>query len=159
MIPSLGRIVHLTLRADQAQEINTRRGFSGNVGNRASEGQVFPLIITRIGDTEQSAVNGQVLLDGNDTLWVTSVVQGDETGQWFEPPRVTAPEPDVQASTDAEPYPVAADDPVPVEPPAWSEPADAPLPAEPAGEASPDPAPAEPDTVAATPTDESAPTA
>lgn len=35
-----------------------------------------------------SGVNGQVFLDGNDVLWVTSVVQGDKPGQWHEPERV-----------------------------------------------------------------------
>jgi len=40
-------------------------------------------VITRVwGQTEGSAVNGQVLLDGDDTLWVTSVTQGPDARQW-----------------------------------------------------------------------------
>lgn len=40
------------------------------------------------GATEATLVNGQVMLDGNDTLWVTSVNQGESKGTWRESPRV-----------------------------------------------------------------------
>lgn len=104
MIPSVGRIVHLRLSADCAQSINKRRedanrsrlsnaaiGYIAHAGNPVKEGDVYPLIITRVWSdepTERTPVNGQVLLDGNDTLWASSVEQGDGPGQWFEPPRV-----------------------------------------------------------------------
>ena len=45
------------------------------------------MIITRVfGRDPGSAVNGQVLLDGNDTLWVTSrtTVTGEGSYQWPE---------------------------------------------------------------------------
>jgi hypothetical protein len=48
------------------------------------------MLITRLwtdAPDEDSVVQGQVFLDGNDSLWVTSVKQGSEPGQWFEPPR------------------------------------------------------------------------
>lgn len=106
MIPSVGRIVHYKLTAQDAEQVNRRRadwqadraekvtaaiGYMAHVGNTASEGDVYPMLIVRVwGMTEGSSVNGQVFLDGNDTLWVTSVGQGDQPRQWHEPQRVTA---------------------------------------------------------------------
>lgn len=89
MIPTPGRIVAYTLTEQDAEQINRRRadeaaarpdrahdGAQVHVGNTATAGETYPLVITRVwGQTEGSAVNGQVLLDGNDTLWVTSRTQ------------------------------------------------------------------------------------
>lgn len=92
MIPSIGRIVHITLSDECASYINTRRLTSGNIhGNPVSGGEVFPMMITKIWadePTENTAVQGQIFLDGDDTYWVTSAIQGTDKGQWFEPPRV-----------------------------------------------------------------------
>lgn len=104
MMPSVGRIVHFKLDSSRVEQINRRRqdaqahmpehrgnanGVMVHVGNQAVEGDVVPLVIVRVwGDTPESAVNGQLLLDGSDSLWVTSVTQGDALGQWSEPPRV-----------------------------------------------------------------------
>jgi hypothetical protein len=101
MIPSIGRIVHFKITAECAKRINkcrqdakaseiasTNSGAVVHTGNKASEGDVYPLLITRLWTdepTEQSAVNGQVFLDGNDSLWVTSAQQGDGIGQWSDP--------------------------------------------------------------------------
>jgi hypothetical protein len=101
MIPSVGRIVHFKITAGCAAEINKRRsdastskiaatnsGAVVHVGSKANEGDVYPLLITRLWTDEpgeQSAVNGQVFLDGNDSLWVTSAQQGDGIGQWSDP--------------------------------------------------------------------------
>lgn len=103
MIPTIGRIVHYTLTAQDADAINRRRadacirskaiaeerpGYVVHVGNSAAMGDVYPMMITRVwGDHEGAAVNGQVFLDGNDTIWVTSSTQGDGVHQWHEPPR------------------------------------------------------------------------
>lgn len=105
MKPSIGRTVHYTLDEHDANQVNRRRndalqntaaraadGAQVHTGNRAAAGQVFPLVITRVfadpaDVTEQTAVNGQVLLDGNDTLWVTSRTQGEGLGRWREPAR------------------------------------------------------------------------
>ena len=91
-VPTIGRIVHYTLHEQEADAINRRReharthiddhrvnanGVQLHVGNRVDAGDVFPMVITRVwGDTPTSAVNGQVLLDGNDLYWVTSVSVG-----------------------------------------------------------------------------------
>lgn len=106
MIPSVGRIVHYTLTADDAEQANRRRkdarnniakhredrlGYVAHFGNDAAEGQVYPALIVRVwGEqpTEQVSVNLQVFLDGNDVLWVTSAGQGDGLRQWHEPPRI-----------------------------------------------------------------------
>lgn len=91
MIPSIGRIVHYRLTENDVALIASQRDGTVKTGNAPREGDVYPLIITRVWEqdpTEASAINGQVLLDGNDTLWVTSRKQGDELGNWFAPPRV-----------------------------------------------------------------------
>ena len=49
-------------------------------------------MIVRVNDNGAS-VNAQVSLDGNDTLWVTSVMETVDRimpGGWFWPPRVQA---------------------------------------------------------------------
>jgi hypothetical protein len=90
--PSIGRIVHYTLSEQDAEAINRRRadarahlpehqenanGVQVHTGNDVKPGDVYPLIITRVwGDTPESAANGQVLLDGNDLFWATSVSHG-----------------------------------------------------------------------------------
>lgn len=110
MIPTVGRIVHYRLSKQDAEQINVRRsdfrafeaghkhphepgqpaatGHIAHVGNSASAGDIHPMIIVRVwGQTPDSAVNGQVLLDGNDTLWVTSVSRGDAERRWTWPER------------------------------------------------------------------------
>lgn len=85
-VPSIGRIVHYTLSAGDADRINRKRADGGSSGNQATEGQVFPLFITRIwGDTPGSAVNGQLMLDGDDTLWVTSATADEGPGHFMWP--------------------------------------------------------------------------
>lgn len=98
MIPTIGRIVEYTLSDQDAVQINRRRkdaadnikagtvgntGFALHIGNDVFEGDKYPMLIVRCwGQTEGSAVNGQVLLDGNDTLWVTSRKQGEGPFEW-----------------------------------------------------------------------------
>lgn len=108
MIPTPGRIVEYTLSEQDAAEIERRRqdaraaldwhrenktGAVVHTGNPTQVGATYPLLITRVWAdpdqrTEATAVNGQVMLDGNDTLWVTSVQQGDGERHWREYPRV-----------------------------------------------------------------------
>lgn len=98
-VPTIGRTVHYTLSEVDAAEINKRRddwadfrasagdtGFQAYVGNKAEAGQVYPMMIVRTwGATPGSAVNGQVFLDGNDVLWVTSRSVGDGPGHFAWP--------------------------------------------------------------------------
>ena len=102
--PSIGRIVHYTLDADDAEKINRRRehamahlgehrenanGVQIHVGNSVSAGDVYPMIIVRVwGGTPDGCVNGQVMLDGNDLYWAMSVKIGDGPRTFAWPPRV-----------------------------------------------------------------------
>ena len=101
-VPTPGRIVLYTLSAQDVEATNKRRadaqahlqdhrensnGVQIHVGNRLNESDTYPMIISRVwGSEENSAVNGQVFLDGNDLLWVTSVQvgTGPRTFAWPE---------------------------------------------------------------------------
>ena len=78
--PSVGDMVIYKLKASEVIRINARRSDAQNahVGNTAVE--EFPMLIVRT--WANGMVNGQVFLDGNDTLWVTSVTEGTEAGQF-----------------------------------------------------------------------------
>jgi hypothetical protein len=113
-IPSIGRIVHYTLSASDAEQIMRRcttgvsiaermRNFSvhtnqpdplwpagaqAHIGNAVAEGDVFPMLIVKAhGADEASAVNGQVSLDGCDVFWATSVKLGTGPGTFAWPAR------------------------------------------------------------------------
>jgi hypothetical protein len=110
MQPTIGRVVHYTLNNADAQAINVRRadfqafqrshahphepgqpgatGHVAHVGNTAVAGQVFPATVVRVFDPSTTTANLQVLLDGNDTYWATSRVEGDTAGTWAWPARV-----------------------------------------------------------------------
>lgn len=78
MIPTIGRIVHYTLSERDAAQINALRGPMTHQANPASEGDVFPMMIVRVwGNTPESAVQGQVFIDGAFTLWATSATPGE----------------------------------------------------------------------------------
>lgn len=107
IVPTIGRLVHYTLSEADAEQINRRRedaetwrrglargqsvvvtGSQKHIGNRAQAGDVYPMLIVRTwGSTPESAVNGQVFLDGNDTLWVTSVAEGEGQRRFVWPTR------------------------------------------------------------------------
>lgn len=91
MIPAIGRIVRYRLGEYDAKEINRRRteGAGPAHGNQVYVGDVYPMMITRLwtdNPDEHSVVQGQVFLDGDDSLWVTSVKQGDGEREWHKPP-------------------------------------------------------------------------
>lgn len=110
MKPSIGPIVHYELSTSDAIEINQRRfdagafrrglsypiesgepGRTGHIehtGNGATAGDVFPALIVRTWNETTTTVQLQVFLDGNDTYWATSRVEGYGEGQWSWPPRV-----------------------------------------------------------------------
>ena len=88
---SIGRVVHYTLSEGDARIIQTRRTDMILFGNQARAGDVYPAVVVRVfpGGTESNGVcNLQVLLDGPDTHWATSRVQGDTPGTWAWPARV-----------------------------------------------------------------------
>ena len=80
--PSVGDMVIYKLKASEVMRINARRSDAQNahVGNTVRAIEEFPMLIVRT--WENGMVNGQVFLDGNDTLWVASVTEGTEAGQF-----------------------------------------------------------------------------
>ena len=92
-VPTVGRIVHYMLSAENAAAINAWRAakhapLADFDGNEAHEGDVLPMLIVRTwGPTPESAVNGQVFLDGNGSLWVTSTSVGEGPGRFAWPGR------------------------------------------------------------------------
>lgn len=87
-VPTIGRIVLYRLRQSDADSINERPLWSTARGNRVTEGEVYPMVIVKVwGDSPNAAVNGQVMLDGDDTLWATSVSCGDKPGEFAWPQR------------------------------------------------------------------------
>lgn len=103
---SIGRIVHYKLTEKDVEQISRRRttgqsiakrisegtwplGSQAHIGNPHHAGQVLPLIVIVVWPNEYGpdydGINGQVLLDGNDTLWVTSIKEGPNNGEWQWP--------------------------------------------------------------------------
>lgn len=117
-IPTIGRIVHYRLSAQDVEQINRRRttgtsiadrmkssapsvdgsaptiyawpeGAQAHIGNEVHEGDVFPMLIVKMwGSSSHAAVNGQVFLDSNDVFWATSRTVGDQPGTFSWPARV-----------------------------------------------------------------------
>lgn len=83
--PTIGRIVHYTLCPDDAVLVGQCRQRSNGAmrGNAADAGETYPMIVSRV--WPDGSVNGQVFLDGNDSLWVTSVKVGKGPGTWAWP--------------------------------------------------------------------------
>jgi hypothetical protein len=108
--PTIGKMVWYTLSEQDADEINRRRldagaftrkigeetahqpvlpgerGRTGHVlhaGNQVTEGDVCAATVVRVWGG--MTVNLQVHLDGNDTYWATSRVEGDKPGTWEVP--------------------------------------------------------------------------
>ena len=100
MKPSLGRIVLYKLSVNDLSEIARIRMLGGAArGNVPLVGEEVPLIVTSVKEPRLAAdlprrLNGQVILDGNDSLWVTSVPEGDEPGTWHWPERIYEDAPD-----------------------------------------------------------------
>ena len=69
-------------------------GAQAHIGNWASAGTEYPCIVCAVWPHEfgqdKPGINGQVFLDGNDTLWVTSIGEGTENGQWHWPAKENA---------------------------------------------------------------------
>lgn len=99
---TIGRTVLYRLSEHDAAKINDRRGANASdpawpkgaiahFGNYVKAGDVFPLVVTKVWN-DQGTINGQVMLDGNDTLWVTSVTPRPSPGiagcHWDWPTRV-----------------------------------------------------------------------
>lgn len=96
MTPTIGRIVHVRLSKDCAARARKQREDCECLhGNSIREGDEYPMLIVKVWpDTpgHEKSVNGQIFLDGNDTLWATSVCEDDSPegmtpGTWHWPER------------------------------------------------------------------------
>ena len=100
-VPTPCRVVLYVLSEEDAADVNQQRrqaarlgkrrdGVQIHAGERAHEGDEYPMVIVRVHGDEPDAhspVNGQVLLDGNDTLWVRRRGVGEGPGSWHWPAR------------------------------------------------------------------------
>ncbi len=72
----IGEVVQYHLSPIDVERIRERRTTSG-YGNAPYVGELVPLVITKVWPNEFGdgvpGVSGQAILDGSDTLWVTSV--------------------------------------------------------------------------------------
>jgi hypothetical protein len=59
------------LTAEDVAKVNEERGYRTASVNEAVEGDEYPMVVVRHND--DGSVNGQVFLDGPDTLWVPNV--------------------------------------------------------------------------------------
>lgn len=76
-----GTIVIYKLRRADCDRILCRRGQAlGGFGSRVQEGDQVPAIVVKA--WSPTNFNGQAFLDGYDSLWLTSVAEGDQPGQW-----------------------------------------------------------------------------
>lgn len=78
MVPTIGRVViYNTTEAEQQKMCDMQN---------CNVQQKLPAVVVAVwGDTEESAINLNVQLDGEGSLWVTSALKGDEPGQWNWP--------------------------------------------------------------------------
>jgi len=105
LTPTPGRIVLLVLNTSQAEEINRRRttgseihhkleagtwpaGAQAHIGNVVQAGDTYPAIVVRC--WAENRVNLQVLLDGTDTYWATTISESmvPNPGFWHWPPHL-----------------------------------------------------------------------
>ena len=105
MIPiQIGDTVLYSLSVDDAKNINRRYdhaaanretfkehqwGYQVHLGSKVYPGEVLPMTITQI--WPDYTVNGKVILDGTDSLWVTIVQAGEDhnkptPGRWHPRP-------------------------------------------------------------------------
>lgn len=93
-----GRIVHYVISEADAAVISNRRidgapyemtkGVQMSFGNPIKNGDHLPMIMTAVFQNEYGegipGVNGQVVLDGSDTFWITSKKYSElkEPGTW-----------------------------------------------------------------------------
>lgn len=110
-VPTTGRTVQYRLTEGDVKRIrNSRNAANGGSGNDPHPGDIVPLIVVRVWPDEFSpqrpicvdytgrpdkdawivpdstfGINGQAILDGNDSIWVTSAPQAKANGCWSWP--------------------------------------------------------------------------
>lgn len=82
----VGLMAVYRLTERDAAYVNAQRQSEDRHANTASEGDELPFLICKVwGPNGESAVNGQLMVDGDFTMWFTSRMQGKlhEPGRWF----------------------------------------------------------------------------
>ena len=89
---TIGRIVAYKISAEEAFIINDRRRTVVDAdnepiyrGNQAGGSEEFPLLVTKV--WSDGSINGQLFLDGNDSLWIASSTEGIGPHTWRWPNR------------------------------------------------------------------------
>lgn len=89
-LPSLGRIVHYVLNADDVAAIDRHMPIvvdgQRQERNPVNAGELYPAMVVKV--FGQPYTNLQVFLDGAVTYWACSRVEGDQPGTWSWPARV-----------------------------------------------------------------------
>ncbi|MFK0173426.1 hypothetical protein ACIQU5_32050 [Streptomyces sp. NPDC090306] len=85
--PTIGRIVLYQLAEQDAATITAVRQQTGRQGNSVRAGDVFPALVVGVWAGSSGPLNLSVFLDGQDTHWATSRVEGREPGNWAWPDR------------------------------------------------------------------------
>lgn len=102
MKPQVGSLVLYRVTFGEAMQASRRRlgldphgpawqrGAQAHVGNPVQAGDALPMVVTRVWRDEfgpgRPGVNGQVFLDGSDSLWITDAREGGTEGCWSWPP-------------------------------------------------------------------------
>jgi hypothetical protein len=90
MKPTTGRTVLYSLTESDVTRIDAIRAARSHM-NPHSVGQQVPLTVVVVWPDEYGegvpGVNGQAILDGEGTLWVTSAKEGPGPGEWRWPER------------------------------------------------------------------------
>lgn len=86
MTAKVGEIVNYRLSREDTAVISSDRASDVEAGparrhNPVRPGEVYPAMVVRTWESD-GPVNLHVLLDGNDSYWATSRVEGDDPGQW-----------------------------------------------------------------------------
>lgn len=81
--PMLGQRVLYKLTATDVERINNlRQDGSGRVGNSVRQGQQLAADVVAVFPNAGTAANLQAHVDGNFSIWPTSVCLGEEPGFW-----------------------------------------------------------------------------
>lgn len=86
-VPTSGRIVRYRLSENDVATIAAQRAGGAGSGNPVAEGDDLPAMVVVVWPSTERRINGQVILDGNDSLWITSAPHGLEPGCWRWPER------------------------------------------------------------------------
>lgn len=78
MVPTIGRVVIYNTTEEDQQKMR-------DMENCNPQEKLPAIIVAVWGDTEESLINLNVLLDGEGSIWKTSIAKGDEPGLWNWP--------------------------------------------------------------------------